>query len=70
MALSRQELTRCPSCDYPLSIEEGRQCSSCGTSLIPASITQDEEPIPIVPLLITFDFFGLVGYMLIKRPLG
>lgn len=70
MAFSRQELTECPSCDYPLAIEEGQQCPSCGSSLVPASITQDEESTPVVPLLITFGFFGLLGYMLIKRPLG
>jgi len=70
---------RCPACDYEMSLEEGQKCNLfecplCGARM--RAVSTDEyrisqaEAIPIVPLLVTFGFLGLLSYAIVKRPFG
>lgn len=68
-----------PDCGYGMSVEEGQKCNLiecplCGARMRAVSTGEyrisQVEAVPLAPLLVTFGFFGLMAYMIVKRPFG
>lgn len=70
---------RCPSCNYEIVVEWGTRCllsvcPQCGHRMRAVSTGEyrisQVEASPVVPLLFGLGFFGLLAYLISKRPFG
>ncbi len=66
----RRRVTRCRCLDGTIiEVEEGSRCPP-GCNPITQGEAEERERTPVVPLLFTAAFFGLMIFAIAKRPLG